>query len=211
MNRSVEKPFSPACERNQAAIFDKLQQLLRHTDEQVLEIGSGTGQHAVYFGQKLPHICWQTSDVTANHNGINSWLQAAELDNVLPPLSYEIGFDRWPVEKTDVVFSANTLHIISEAQVKQLILDIGDHLKAGNRVLFYGPFKYHGEFTSASNAEFDLWLKDIDRLSGVRDFEVLEKLMCEQGFLLREDISMPANNQLLLFEKQANEDIISEP
>ena len=202
MNGPAEKPFSPACERNQAAILAQLQKLLRHSDKQVLEIGSGTGQHAVYFGQNLPQINWQTSDVTANYHGINSWLQEANLDNVLPPLAYEIGRDQWPVENTDVVFSANTLHIISEALVKQLIQDLGNHLKTGNRVLFYGPFKYKGEFTSESNTEFDLWLKDMDPLSGVRDFEVVEKLLSEQGFILLEDISMPANNQLLLFEKQ---------
>ncbi len=198
----AEKPFSPACERNQAVILSQLQKLLRNTDLQVLEIGSGSGQHAVYFGQNLPQVSWQTADVTSNHCGIQMWLQEANLDNVLPPLAYEIGRDQWPVKNTDVVFSANTLHIISEALVKQLIQDLGGHLKAGNRVLFYGPFKYNGEFTSESNAEFELWLKDIDPLRGVRDFEVVEQLMSKQGFILLEDISMPANNQLLLFEKQ---------
>jgi len=196
-----EKHFAPACERNQAVILQVIQQYLRTSDKHILEIGSGTGQHAIYFGRGLPHIRWQTSDVAANHTGINMWLHEAGLENVLPPAEYEIGHNKWPVENTDVVFSANTVHIISEALVKRLILDLGENLEHGARVMFYGPFKYQGEFTSESNAEFDLWLKDIDPLRGVRDFESIEALMKAQGFALIEDLSMPANNQLLLFEK----------
>jgi hypothetical protein len=129
------------------------------------------------------------------------WLAAAQLANVLPPAAYQIGQNKLPAGNVDLVFSANTLHILSESLVKQLILDLGDRLKSGTRVVFYGPFKYQGQFTSESNADFDLWLKDIDPLRGIRGIEWVEKLMKAQGFALLEDFTMPANNQMLLFEK----------
>ena len=197
----TEKPFAPACERNQAIILEVLQRVLRPTDKNILEIGSGTGQHAVYIGEKLPDIIWQTSDVKNNHTGIRMWLEEMKLDNVRPPVEYEIGRSKWPVKNIDLVFSANTIHIISETLVKQLIQDLGQHLLLGNRVLFYGPFKYQGDFTSESNAEFDVWLKEQDPLSGIREFELIDDTLNTYGFELVEDIQMPAHNQFLVFEK----------
>ena len=202
MTQMDEKPFSPACERNQKVILENEQKWLRPTDKHILEIGSGTGQHAVYFGQNLPHITWQTSDVMDNHAGIDMWLAESAAENVKSPLTYEIGRHKFPTVNADVVFSANTLHIISEDLVKQLIVDLGESLKPACRVMFYGPFKYRGEFTSQSNAEFDLWLQDVDPLRGVRDFESIHDLMRQQNFVMITDVTMPANNQLLLFEKQ---------
>lgn len=202
MTELKEKPFAPACERNQQAILDVLKKHLRSSDQHVFEIGSGTGQHAVYIAKHLTNIMWQTSDVVENHSGISMWLKEAQLENVLPPLEYEIGEDKFPGINIDVVFSANTLHIISETLVEQLIKDLGTSLKSSARVMFYGPFKYRGEFTSESNADFDLWLKDIDPLRGVRDFEWINQLMQNQAFKMIQDINMPANNQLLLFEKK---------
>lgn len=202
MPTDEEKPFSPSCERNQAVILATLRKNLRASDQHLLEVGSGTGQHAVYFGQNLPHIIWQTSDVLANHIGIKLWLDEAKLNNVLLPIEYQIGHNQLPAENSDVVFSANTLHIISKVLVNQLIEDLGKNLETGARVIFYGPFKYQGEFTSDSNAEFDLWLRAIDPLRGVRDFEVIERLMSEQGLVMLKDLAMPANNQLLIFEKR---------
>ncbi len=197
---NTEKPHSPSCERNQGVILATLKQYLRHDDQRVLEVGSGTGQHAVYMGQHLPHVMWQTSDVIYNHAGINMWLNEYQLVNVMAPLPYEIGQDQWPAS-ADVVFCANTLHIISEDLVKQLIDDMGQHLKPKNRVFFYGPFKYQGAFTSESNGAFDLWLKERDAQSGVRDFETINQLMNDQDMNLIEDLAMPANNQMLIFEK----------
>ncbi len=199
--KPVEKPFSPACERNQQAILAVLQEVLQDAELQLLEVGSGTGQHAVFFGRHLPNITWQTSDVADNHAGINKWLDEAQLKHVLPPLEYQIGQQQWPTADIDVVFSANTLHIISIELVQQLIDDMGKNLQAGTRVVFYGPFKYQGAFTSESNAQFDLWLKDIDPQRGIRDFETIKLWMGKQGFILQQDINMPANNQVLLFEK----------
>lgn len=197
----AEKPYSPSCERNQAAILEVFQKHFRETDRQVLEIGSGTGQHAVYFGQAIKQVIWQTSDVKENHAGINKWLAEAQLTHVLAPIEYTIGESDWPNFEADVVFSANVLHIISFELVQKFILDLGGNLNSGSRVFFYGPFKYQGQFTSASNADFESWLKNIDPLRGIRDFETIEKLMQKQGFNLQLDISMPANNQFLIFEK----------
>ncbi len=197
----IEKPFAPACERNQAIILEVLQRVLRPTDKHIFEMGSGTGQHAVYIGEKLPQIIWQTSDIKSKHAGIDMWLDEMNLSNVMPPVEYEIGHSEWPVKDVDVVFSANIIHIISEILGMQMIQDLGQNLKAGNRVMLYGPFKYQGDFTSESNAEFDVWLKENDPLSGIRDFELTEKLFNNQGLKLVEDIHMPANNQFLVFEK----------
>ena len=125
------------------------------------------------------------------------------MSHVLSPLEYQIGMHSFPSVAADVVFSANTLHIISETLVEKLISDLGESLKEGARALFYGPFKYKGEFTSESNADFEIWLKEIDPLRGIRDFEHINDLMRSQGFKFIDDIKMPANNQLLIFEKQS--------
>ena len=197
----VEKPFAPACERNQEAILEALQSILRDTDKHILEVGSGTGQHAVYLGERLPAIIWQTSDLIEKHEGIKMWLSEAGLKNVVSPIEYKAGKSKLDATNIDVVFNANIIHIISEILVEKLIEDLGAALKNGARVLFYGPFKYQGEYTSESNADFDLWLKDNDGLSGIRDVEVIKKLMNNQSFVFIDDIQMPANNQLLVFEK----------
>ncbi len=173
----------------------------RDTDKRLLEVGSGTGQHAVYMGQHLPGLAWQTSDVRENHVGIQMWLDEHRLQNVLPPLPYQIGQDPWPDFKADLIFTANTLHIISAELVDQLIVDMGSHLAIGNRVMIYGPFKYQGEYTSESNADFNLWLQERDPLSGIRDFESVHHAMDLQSMKLIADHNMPANNQMLIYEK----------
>ena len=198
----TEKPFSPSCERNQDVVLQTLKTPLRPKDKSVLEIGSGTGQHAVYFGKHIPHITWQTADVKENHAGINMWLEEAGLENVLSPLRYRIVQDSWPTLHADVVFNANVVHIISESLVEKLINDLGENMQNGQRVIFYGPFKYEGQYTSPSNADFDVWLKDIDPSRGIRDIERIESLMKQQMFNLVKDIPMPAHNQFLIFEKQ---------
>lgn len=201
MGKDTEKPFAPACERNQQVILEVLNKHLTADCKNILEIGSGTGQHAVYMAAKLPQINWFTSDVRINHDGINQWLNESQLDNVSKPFAYEVGVDVWPNVDADVVFTANTLHIISLDLVTKLIDDIGKNLTKGARLMIYGPFKYQGEYTSTSNADFDQWLKDIDERRGIRDFEFIQDSLRRQKFLLIDDIKMPANNQFLIFEK----------
>jgi len=196
----LRKPYSEACERNQAPILAVLKGSLQGA-RSVLEIGSGTGQHAVYFGAALPHLTWQTSDLPANHAGIRMWLEDCGLQNVLPPLVLDAGADRWPVDGVDAVFTANTLHIMSWPEVESLFAGIGRILHAGGRLCIYGPFNYDGAPTSESNARFDAMLRTRDPESGIRDFEEVRRLGSRNGLELQTDHPMPANNRLLVFAK----------
>ena len=194
-----EKPFSESCERNKAPILEILREVFSGP-ARILEIGSGTGQHAVHFGAALPHLHWQTSDLPDNHPGILSWLADAALPNVLPPLDLDVG-GLWPEASFDGIFTANTLHIMSWDAGRKLIAGAAKALGTGGRLLIYGPFNYHGSFTSESNARFDAWLKDRDPVSGIRDFEAVMKIAEINDLRLETDHAMPANNRLLVFVK----------
>lgn len=201
MTDQIEKPFAPSCERNQQVILEVIEKHLRPKDKMILEVGTGTGQHAVYMAKHLPNILWQPTDVVSNHEGIKQWLQEAGLENIKQPMAYEVGIDNWPGLQADVVFTANTLHIMSLELVDVFLNDVGQHLKVGGRLMIYGPFKYQGEFTTQSNEDFDLWLKNIDTERGIRDFEHICKVLKGYNIVNVADISMPANNQFLIFEK----------
>jgi SAM-dependent methyltransferase len=195
------KPYSESCEQNREPILDVLKQELgnRH---RLLEIGSGTGQHAVYLAGEFPDMVWQTSEVPAIHAGIHAWLgEDSAPANVLPPLSLDVCSDAWPETQYDAVFSANTVHIISWPQVQCLFRGVGQVLEPGGVFCLYGPFNYNGHYTSESNARFDVWLKQRDPLSGIRDFEELNRLAEEAGLALKEDYEMPANNRILVWLK----------
>lgn len=194
------KPFSEACERNQQPIFEYLQDLLA-SSKHVLEIGSGTGQHAVYFAERLKHLVWQTSDVSENLSGINVWLEDANLINTPKPLLLDLDHQVKLDNGYDTVFSANTLHIISEEQVSKFFELAGQILSSQAKLIIYGPFNYNGEFTSESNAKFELWLKQRDAKSGIRDFEMVCGSADRNGFELMHDFTMPANNRLLVWSK----------
>lgn len=193
-------PFSQACENNKQPI---LEALARHLTEPaaVLEIAGGTGQHAVHFAAALPHLHWQTTDIPDNVSTLAQRPAAANLANLPAPLALDVNESQWPVEATDVVYSANCLHIISVAEVEHFMAGVGRCLQQGGLLIVYGPFKYSGEFTSPSNGDFDGWLKARDPDSGVRDFEWVNKLAEQQGLVLVEDIDMPANNQLLVWKR----------
>ena len=194
------KPYSESCEQNRAPILAILREVFGDRS-QVLEIGSGTGQHAVYFGAELPHLRWQTADVLAHHPGIAAWLAEAALPNVLPPLVLDASHTDWHKDRYDAVFSANTLHIMSAQEVEKCFEGIGQVLKPGGVLAVYGPFNYHGQFTSDSNARFDQWLKSRDPASGIRDFETVDALARQQGLALIHDFAMPANNRTLVWAK----------
>lgn len=196
----TEKPFAESCVQNRDPILAVLGTLFadRH---RVLEIGSGTGQHAVYFAAAMPHLVWQTADVPAHHAGICAWLEDASLANVLPPLALDVN-DDWPRGRYDAVFSANTLHIMSWPEVRLFFAGVGAVLEPGGVLAVYGPFNYDGAYTSESNARFDSWLKMRDPASGVRDFEAVDALAREQGLVLTHDIAMPANNRTLAWRRQ---------
>ena len=186
------KPFSEASERNRAPILEVLKRVFSNS-RFVLEIGSGTGQHAAYFAPELPHLVWQASDVSENLPGIHEWMSNP------PPIELDVDKE-WPRLDVDAVFSANTCHIMSWPQVKRMFEGIG---KIPTLTIFclYGPFSYGGKHTSESNARFDAMLRAHDPASGIRDFERINALAERVGFSLAEDNAMPANNRLLVFRR----------
>ena len=196
----IDKPFSAACENNKGPILDVLGRYLTAPGT-VLEIGSGTGQHAVHFGAALPGITWQTSDLPANHAGIGGWLAEAGLPNVRPPLALDVEQTPWPTGPVDAVFSANTAHIMAWPVVVAMLAGVSRTLRPGGRFLLYGPFNYDGRHTSESNARFDLSLRMNDPAMGIRDFESIRDELARVGLTLEADHEMPANNRLLVFRR----------
>ncbi len=194
------KPYSEACEKNQSAILEVLQSALSR-QHHVLEIASGTGQHAVHFGRALPHLTWQTSELPHNHAGIRAWLDEAALPNVLPPVALDVTDAHWPAGVVDAIFNANTVHIVSEPEVERMFAGIARTLSAGGILCLYGPFNYHKKFTSESNARFDVWLKSRNPESGIRDFEVIDQLAKTHGLRLLQDVAMPSNNRTLVWQR----------
>lgn len=198
----MNKPFSEACDRNRDPIFAVIAPLLANC-RAVLEIGSGTGQHAAYFAGKMPHLLWYTSDCDENHHGIRLWLEEARLANLRPPFSLDVRRSPWPELAVDAVFSANTAHIMHWPEVEALFSGVGGLLPEKGLFLLYGPFNYHGCYTSESNKDFDVRLKSRDPLGGIRDFDELDRLASQAGLRLRQDFAMPANNRILFWEKCA--------
>ncbi|MGD8514504.1 MAG: DUF938 domain-containing protein [Granulosicoccaceae bacterium] len=196
------KPFADSCEQNKQPILAVLQRLFV-VPGAVLEIASGTGQHAVWFGRHLPHLTWQTSDLEQNHAGIRQWLAEAALANVLPPLALDVRETGSCDTSYDYIFSANSLHIMHWPAVEALFSLAGRALVANGLLAVYGPFNYHGEYTSDSNARFDAWLKQRDPGSGIRDLDNLQTLAARNTLQLVDDIEMPANNRILVWQKSA--------
>lgn len=197
----IEKPWAPACERNREAILDVLQQHLRDAAT-VLEIGSGTGQHAVFFAAAMPQLRWQCSDMPANLPGIGMWLAEAALPNTPAAIPLDV-MGEWPAHQFDALFSANTLHIMPWQGVVSLFKGVSAALVPRGKLIVYGPFNYAGQFTSASNAAFDASLKARDARQGIRDFEAVNALAHEAGLHLIEDRAMPANNRCLVWQRGA--------
>ncbi|MDJ0890615.1 MAG: DUF938 domain-containing protein [Gammaproteobacteria bacterium] len=193
------KPYSEACDENKQPILAILLRVFADS-RRVLEIGSGTGQHAVYFGAALQHLIWQTSDRGENHVGILAWLDEAGLPNVRTPLLLDVAGE-WPEERFDAVFSANTAHIMSWPEVEQMFQGVGRVLEPNGRFALYGPFNFGGTYTSESNARFDQMLKARDPHSGLRNFEELDVLANNNGLSFSEDVPMPVNNRTLVWRK----------
>ena len=185
------KPYAEACERNRKPILAVLKRVFR-SSKVVLEVGSGTGQHAAHFSPELPHLRWQASDVAEHLAGIRMWgIEPIELDVDKP----------WPPIEADAAFSANTAHIMSWPQVERMFAGIAS-MASLKLFCLYGPFHYGGRPTSESNARFDTLLRSRDPASGIRDFEHIRALAARCGLALMEDNAMPANNRLLVFNKE---------
>ena len=194
------RPWSEACERNKAPILAVLEVVFDQPGR-VLEIGSGTGQHAVHFAAGLPHIDWQPSEVAANLPGLRQWTDPAGLDNLHPPLALDVAAGPWPPDVVDGVFSANTAHIMSWPEVVAMFLGVGRILRPGGCFCLYGPFHYGGRPTSDSNARFDQQLRQRDPAMGIRDFDALAVVAGRAGLHCRADHAMPANNRLLVWQR----------
>lgn len=201
----MQLPFSAPCERNKDVILSQLQSYFKHT-KNVLELGSGTGQHAVYFAENLPHVKWYCSDLLENHSGINLRIDQQQTKNLVRPIVVDFNL-AWELPKAlltqgvDAMFTANTFHIVSLPLVKKFFTQVNKHLINGGFLCVYGPFKYNGNYTSLGNADFDLWLKERDGNSAIRDFETIVELAQHANLRLKADNEMPANNRFLVFEK----------
>ncbi len=193
-----KKPYAAACEKNGRPILDVLRQKLP-SHGRVLEIASGTGQHAVYFADALPDIEWQTSDLKEMHSGIQQWLDDAGLENVLQPLLLDVMAEVWPEKGYDAVFSANSAHIMPAEAVEKMFAGVASLLKPDGLFMLYGPFMYAGKHSSVSNENFDHWLKSNDCQRGLRDVDWLREIAAGLNLKLLEDIAMPANNRILVW------------
>ena len=196
----MKKPYAESCDQNQEVILSILSPLLLLSSN-VLEIGSGTGQHAIYFAENMPHLVWHTSDCQPYHEGINAWLSEACLSNIKTPFELDVSKSNWPEMEVDAIFTANSVHIMSQFDVDNLIKGAGVLLKEKGSLIIYGPFNYAGAYTSNSNERFDQWLKDRDSESGIKHFEDIERLAEKHGLQLVRDYEMPANNRILHYKK----------
>jgi hypothetical protein len=194
-------PFSSAAERNRQPIFDVLRALLP-AEGSVLEIGSGTGQHAVFLTQNLPGITWQPSDRQENLAGLDACFLAEDNKRILPLLKLDVLSDPWPGRSYDGAYSANTAHIMSWEAVIAMFAGLGAHLVSGARFCLYGPFNVENRFTSPSNAKFDAHLREQDPQMGIRDMAAVEDLANLHHMQLEQQIAMPANNFILVFLKK---------
>ncbi|WP_413294654.1 DUF938 domain-containing protein [Bdellovibrio sp. HCB185ZH] len=197
----MEKPFSPAADRNKESILEVLKKVLRPEDQVLLEVGSGTGQHAIYFAPFFPKTTWQPTEVSENLPMLKEAIKEAGIRNIRTPYRLKIGEDDFPIRTYDAILTVNTFHIMHWKECKSFIKLISARLQEGGKVLIYGPFNYNGKFTTPSNEEFDKTLKEKDPLSGIRSFEDVLAAMFKNGFELVKDYEMPSNNRLLYFRR----------
>jgi len=196
----TERSNAPATDRNREAILEILVDEFSDRNE-VLEIGSGTGQHAVFFANAMPHLTWQTSDVAKNHSGIRSWVEFANIDNVKPPLEIDVESVSSIDGNFDAVYSSNTAHIMSMRAVECMFELVGNLLPMNGKFCLYGPFNRNGDFTSESNAKFDASLRSQDPSMGIRNLEDLEVLAEKAGMQRSSLYAMPANNFMVTWNR----------
>ncbi len=193
--------YSPAADNNKAAILSVLTNYFAEGDH-VLEVGSGSGQHAIHMSAALPQIRWQPSDRAITLAALSANIREYGTPNVQQPI--ELDLAKLPPalpRGVQCIYAANVMHIVSEPLGATLIKLAAQSLLKDGYLVLYGPYRYGGKFTTESNKDFDGWLKDRDSSSGVRDFEWVEKLANESGLTLIKDHAMPANNQCLVYKK----------
>jgi cyclopropane fatty-acyl-phospholipid synthase-like methyltransferase len=200
VNAGNSSGFSEACERNKDFILEILRDAFVDCAE-ILEIGSGTGQHVIHFSRALPRMTWQPTDTLTYLDGLSARVVSEAPDNVEAPLALDVRMNPWPVTRFDGIFSANTLHFMSWSSVCQFFRGVGQTLADPGVLCVYGPFRYGGEFTTESNARFDSQLRQMDSQKGIRDFEAVNKLAIAEQLEFVRDVEMPANNQILIWRR----------
>lgn len=196
----AERPFAEYAARNAAPILEILKREFRDASS-VIEIGSGTGQHAVVFAATLDHLRWQTSDLDENHAGIRAWIESAQLPNVEPPLSVDVLDASLEDESFDAAFSSNTAHIMGVDAVERMFALVGSALRVGGVFCLYGPFRTGGEFNTPSNAAFDQSLRQRDPVMGIREIEMLDEFAAAAGMRRARFYAVPSNNNVAVYEK----------
>ena len=196
----IERPFAEAAQCNAPAILEVLRREFRDTTD-VLEIGSGTGQHAVTFAAAMPWLRWQTSDLLDNHAGINAWIDSVGLDTVLRPVALDVRTGSVDAASCDAVFSANTAHIMGIDAVRRMFSVVGDALRADGVFCLYGPFRIDGSFNTESNELFDAGLRQRDLTMGIRDLETLDEFGASRGLQRRRLYAMPSNNYVAVWTR----------
>lgn len=192
---------APACERNRDPILAVLTEVLPR-EGRLLEVASGTGQHAAYFAPSFPSLRWQPTEYDGGAlASIDAWAAASGAANIEPALVLDVTAEPWPFGTLDAVFNANMIHISPWRTCEALMAGCGRHLRSGGRLVVYGPYKIGGAHTAPSNVDFEAWLKGQDANWGVRDLEAVEDVARAAGLLLQRRVEMPANNQTLVFER----------
>jgi SAM-dependent methyltransferase len=194
-------PFSAACERNKDPILEVLR-IHFAGRAQVLEIGSGTGQHAVHFARALEKVIWHPTEQLAYLPDLAERVKLEGPPNLRAPTLLDVRQAVWPLRSVDALFTANTLHIMSWPEVMALFHGVGSVLSPGGVLCIYGPFRYDGRYTSESNRDFDRMLQERDALSGLRDLTAITALAGQYGLHLDADHDLPANNRLVVFNKE---------
>ncbi len=196
-----EKPYSQACENNKPFILERLGPVFKKPGT-ILEVGTGTGQHAVHFARHLPHLTWQPSDHPDNYQLCLPWLEDAGLTNILAPAPLDVSDSEWPIPDIQGAFSANTAHIMAWEEVEAMFSGLAVRLRAGDAFCLYGPFNYNGTWTSESNRQFDQYLRARNAHMGIRHIEDMEDMATRTGLVLESDFDMPANNRFLVWRKR---------
>jgi len=196
----TDRPYAESTARNAAPILEVLKRELRDS-QRVLEIGSGTGQHAVAFAAVLDHLHWQTSDLDEHHAGINAWIGASQIENVSAPLSIDVRTADVAVDGYDAAYSSNTAHIMGIDAVEKMYSLVGNALRVGGVFCLYGPFRRNGQFNTQSNADFDTNLRGRDPAMGIRDLEALDEFAAVNSLRRRRLYAVPSNNYVAVWRK----------
>ena len=194
------RPFNPSAEKNKLPIFEELSPMLA-SSSLILEIGSGTGQHAVFFCERLPQCIWQPSEISSSLDVLRKGVYGSGLPDLRSPIVLDVMDDNWHVDELDVIFSANTAHFMPWPSVFKMISGAYRTLKKDGIFCLYGPFHYEKKIVSEGNRRLDRWLREQGKGLRIRGFEALVILAANQSLILRHDIEMPANNHLLVFQK----------